>query len=160
GHAALLHQRSALLVDLYRAGEALPGLERLLALAEAVPDKTLELVAQRLIADAHYRLSLDEPPHAALARDACERTIARARAAGDQRELARALMLSSNFVDYWADYRPIAMANLIEAKKIAEGLGDESLVLDQATMSLRASYMTPRTLSVDAEAVLARLEAL
>ena len=63
-------------------------------------------------------------------------------------------------MDYWADYRPTAIANLAEARTIADGLADESLQLDQATTSLRSSVVTPRTMVVDAEAILTRLEAL
>ncbi len=157
--AELLHQRAALLVDLYRAGEALADLERLLTIAQEAGDKPLELTIQRLLADAHYKLSLDQPDHAALAREACERTIELARAAGDKNALARALILSAHFVDYWADYRTQVLANLAEAKTISEALKDEDLALDYATMSLRASLHAPEEFEVRAERVLARLEA-
>ena len=110
--AELLQQRAKLLLDLYRAGEALPDLEKLLGIAQTNTDQSLELTVQLLLADAHYKLSLDQPAHAALARDASERTIALARAADDRRALARALITTANFVDYWIDYRPQVVANL------------------------------------------------
>src|SRR5262249_23535923 len=151
GYVPLLHQRAALYVDLYRGAEALPDLEKLLGIAEARNDKALELAAQRLLADAHYRLSLDLPEHVQLARDACERTIELARASGDQHALARALLLTSHFIDYWTDYRPIALRNISEAKAIAEALKDEDLKLDQATMDLRVRLFTATEYTVRAE---------
>ena len=159
GFADLLHQRAALLVDLYRGADALVDLDRLLAVARSTGDAALELSAQRLLADAHYRLSLDQPDHAVLAREACDRTIELARAAKDQRALALALILTTHFVDYWDDYRPIAHRNLDEATKIAIALKDEGLFLEQASMGLRISALTPMKLEVDAEDILARLEA-
>ena len=159
GHAALLLQRAALLVDLYRGGEALEDLEHLLGMARSAGDASLELEAQRLLAGAHYRLSLDQPDHAALAREASDRTIELARAANDQHALALALIHSSHFVDYWAEYRPIAIRNLAEAKAIGEALKDESLLLDQASMSLRVFSETPLEHQERAEEILRWLEA-
>ncbi|MGH6909423.1 MAG: ATP-binding protein, partial [Phenylobacterium sp.] len=159
GFASLLHQRAALLVDLYRGGEALGDLEHLLEIARAAGDAPLELEAQRLLASAHYLLSLDQSEHVALARDACERTIELARAANDQRALALALLHSYHFIDYWAEYRPIAKRHLAESKAIAETLKDESLLLDQASMTLRASSETPLDYLAQSEDILRRLEA-
>ena len=159
GFAALLHQRAALLVDLYRGGEALGDLERLLEIARAADDKPLELEAQRLLAEAHYLLSLDQSEHVALARDASDQTIELARAAQDPRALALALVHSSHFIDYWADYRPIAKANLAEARVIAEALKDENLLLDLSTMSLRVFSEGPQERQARAEEILRKLEA-
>jgi tetratricopeptide (TPR) repeat protein len=160
GYVPLLHQRGALYVDLYRGAEALPDLEKLLSIAQARGDKALELTAQRLLADAHYKLSLDQPEHAKLARDACERTIELARSSGDRQALARALLVSTHFVDYWADYGPTALQNLTEAKAIADTLKDEDLKLDQATMDMRVRLVASRVFSAErAEEVLAQIEA-
>ncbi len=159
GYVPLLHQRAALYVDLYRGAEALPDLEKLLAIAQANSDGPLELTAQRLLADAHYKLSLDQPQHAQLTRDACERTIELARAAGDKPALARALLLTAHFVDYWADYRPTAVTNVEEAKAIAEDLKDQDLLLDVATMELRVRLLTVNQYNDRAEEVLKQLEA-
>ncbi|HXQ10815.1 MAG TPA: AAA family ATPase [Caulobacteraceae bacterium] len=159
GYVPLLHQRGALYVDLYRGAEALPDLEKLLGIAQANGDKPLELTAQRLLADAHYKLSLDQPAHAQLARDACERTIELARAAGDKPALARALLLSTHFIDYWSDYGPTAVKNIEEAKAIAQSLKDQDLLLDQATMELRVRLLTTTEYNARAEEVLSRLEA-
>jgi tetratricopeptide (TPR) repeat protein len=159
GFASLLHQRAALLVDLYRGEEALGDLEHLLEIARAAGDQSLELEAQRLLAGAHYRLSLDQPEHVALAREASDRTIELARAANDQRALALALIHSSHFVDYWVEYRPIAKRNLAEAKTIAEGLKDESLLLDYASMTLRVFSDAPMEREARAEEILRGLEA-
>jgi tetratricopeptide (TPR) repeat protein len=159
GYVPLLHQRAALYVDLYRGAEALPDLDKLLSIAQANGDRPLELTAQRLLADAHYKLSLDQPEHAQLTRDACERTIELARAAGDKPALARALLLTAHFVDYWADYRPTAVMNVEEAKAIAEGLKDQDLLLDVATMELRVRLLTVDQYNDRAEEVLKQLEA-
>jgi tetratricopeptide (TPR) repeat protein len=158
GYVDLLHQRGALYVDLYRGAEALPDLETLLAIAQAEGDKALELTAQRLLADAHYKLSLDQPEHAQLTREATERTIELARAAGDRQALARALLLTAHFVDYWTDYRPTALKNVEEANKIAEGLKDEDLLLDCGSMALRVSLLTTAQYTERAEEILQRLE--
>ncbi len=160
GFVPLLLQRGALYVDLYRGAEALPDLQKLLAIAEKTADRSLELTAQRLLADAHYRLSLDQPEHAQLFREACERTIELARTAQDKPALARALLLTAHLTDYLVDYRPIAMKNVEEAKAIAESLNDEDLLLQQATMGRRARLLT--AMEYDAardEDLLTRLEA-
>ncbi|HUO11469.1 MAG TPA: AAA family ATPase [Caulobacteraceae bacterium] len=159
GYVELLRQRGALYVDLYRGAEALPDLERLLAIARTNGDAALELTAQRLLADAHYKLSLDQPEHAQLTREAAERTIELARAAGDKPALARALLLTAHFVDYWSDYRPIARKHLDEAGEIARALNDEELILDHGSMSLRVALMTNAQYIERAEEILKRLEA-
>jgi len=158
--ADLLLQRGQLNVHLYRGGDALPDLERLQALARERGDAPLELSAQRLIADAHYRLSLDHPEHALPAREACERTIELARAANNERVLALALIVSGHFTDYWADYRPQCVRNLAEAREIGERLDDEEIKLDCATMSLRLALFSPIEYELRAEEILERLEAL
>jgi tetratricopeptide (TPR) repeat protein len=158
GYVQLLHQRAALYVDLYRGAEALPDLEKLLSIAQTNGDKPLELTAQRLLADAHYKLSLDQPEHAQLTRDACERTIELARAADDKQAVARALLLTAHFVDYWADYRPTAVKNVEEARAIADGLKDQDLILDVATMELRVRLLTAHQYNNRAEEVLKQLE--
>jgi hypothetical protein len=43
---------------------------------------------------------------------------------------------------------------------MAEALGDEGLLLDQATLRMRASLLTPEENAIDSEAILKRLEAL
>jgi tetratricopeptide (TPR) repeat protein len=155
----LLFQRGSLLVDLYRGGEALPDLEQVLLIAQNRNNPTLEIEAQRRLSDAHYRLSLDQPEHATLAIDACRRTIDLARKAGDQQTLARALIDSSHFVDYWPEFRPEAARNLAEAMDVAIALTDEDLELDCATMAVRAAIFYPVDIHVDAEDIAARLEA-
>jgi len=158
-YSQLLLQRGSLLVDLYRGGVALPDLEKLLQIAQQQGDRTLEIETQRLLSDAHYRLSLDQPEHAELAIDACRRTIELARSAGDQHTLARALIDSAHFIDYWPEFRPEAAEHLAEARDIASAVNDEDLMLDYATMSVRASLFTPLNLDVDAEEIASRLEA-
>jgi tetratricopeptide (TPR) repeat protein len=155
----LLLQRGSLLVDLYRGGEALPDLQALLQIAQATGDRPLEIEAQRRLSDAHYRLSLDIPEHAEQAVEACRRTIDIAREAGDQKTLARALIDSTHFVDYWPDFRPEAARNLNEARDIVSKLGDEDLELECGTMAVRAALFDTLEFEVDSEEVAARLEA-
>jgi tetratricopeptide (TPR) repeat protein len=156
--APLLLQRGTLLVDLYRGEDSLPDLEKLLTIARSERDTELEFAAQRLLSDAYYRISLDNPSVARRALDECERSIEIARTAQDQNVLARSLIQSADFVDYWADYRETASRNLAEANTIAKGLGDEDLLLDCATMELRVAAVTPLQFSAKAEDVLRRLE--
>lgn len=157
--ADLLYQRAQLLVDLYRSDEALGDLDQLLQFARSNRSPGLELKAQRLLADAYYRISLDQPEHAEQALDACERTIELARSGSNQHALASALILSGDFADYWSDYQPKAHQNLSEATAIAESLNDETLLLDCATMKLRVSMVTPLEFGVEADDVLEKLEA-
>jgi tetratricopeptide (TPR) repeat protein len=158
--AELLLQRAQLFVHLYRGGDALPDLEHLQTIARERGDLPLELTAQRLVADAHYRLSLDHPEHALPAKEACERTIELARAAHDERALALALIVSGHFTDYWAEYRPQCGRNLAEAREIGERLGDEEIQLDAATMSLRLALFSPIEYELRAEEILQRIERL
>jgi tetratricopeptide (TPR) repeat protein len=154
----LLLQCSELLVDLYRGAEALAHLQRLLDIAKARADVHLEMHTQALLGKAHYSLSLDQAEHAQLALDASNRTIELAREVHDQKELARALIASAHFVDYWEDFRPQASKNLSEAKAIGELLGDEDVLLDCDSMGLRVQIFVAVEYELHAEEIRQRLE--
>ncbi len=155
GRVALRLQRVQLLNDQYRAGE---GLDDVAALVEAAADDpSLVVPVQLLRGRAHYILSLDEPDHAHESRAAYEAAYEAAKAAGDKVSMARALLPTTWFTDYWTDYREIAKRNVDEALELAEEVGDEDLILDAEAASLHrsgAGFAADRS-----EALLARLEA-
>ncbi|MCB1013584.1 MAG: AAA family ATPase [Acidimicrobiales bacterium] len=154
---ALRLRRVQLLNDQYRAGEGLDDLAVLVAAAEAGGDP--ELLVEVLLAKgrAHYILSLDRPDHAHDSRDAYEAAYEAAAARGDERRMALALLPSTWFVDYWADYGPTASANVDEALALAEAVGDEDLLLDALAAKNRQGGV--RVDLAGADALLARLEA-
>src|SRR5439155_21216575 len=56
---------------------------------------------------------------------------------GDKRAMIEALLPTAWFTDYWADYHPIARANVEEAGRLADELGDERLSIEAQTAALR-----------------------
>ncbi len=127
---ALRLQRVQLLNDQYRAGEGLADVDALMAAAAEADDPELDIAVQLARGRAHYILSLDEPVHAEASRDAYEAAYVAAERQGDKTSMARALLPTTWFTDYWADYGPTASANSDEALRLAEEIGDEDLVLD------------------------------
>ncbi len=154
---ALRLRRVQLLNDQYRAGEGLDDLTVLEAAAEAGDDP--ELLVEVLLAKgrAHYILSLDEPDHAYASRDAYEAAYGAAKARGDRRGMALALLPTTWFADYWADYGPTADANVDEALALTEALGDEDLILD--ALAAKNRQIGVKADVAGADALLARLEA-
>ena len=154
---ALRLRRVQLLNDQYRAGEGLDDLAVLVAAAEAGGDP--ELLVEVLLAKgrAHYILSLDEPDHAHDSRDAYAAAYEAAKAQGDRRGMALALLPTTWFADYWADYAPTADANVDEALSLAEAIGDEDLLLDALAAKNRQVGVKADVAAADA--LLARLEA-
>lgn len=154
---ALRLRRVQLLNDQYRAGEGLDDLVVLEAAAEAGDDA--ELLVEVLLAKgrAHYILSLDEPDHAHASRDAYEAAYRAAKARGDRRGMALALLPTTWFADYWADYGPTADANVDEALALTEALGDEDLILD--ALAAKNRQIGVKADVAGADALLARLEA-
>jgi class 3 adenylate cyclase/tetratricopeptide (TPR) repeat protein len=154
----ILHDRSRLLLDLYRGSEAIVDLNALLARAIEAGDTKREVEILLGLGRANYILSLDNPAeYAEAARDAYVRAYERAKELGEKRIMALALTPTAWFTDYWVDYRDQATANLHEATAIAAELGDEDLKID-----VRASFL--RTLPMEeqvpeGEAVQALLEA-
>ena len=123
-------QRIQLLLDQYRAGVALEDITRLVGEIDAGQHADIEMDVRLANGRAHYILSLDEPDHAEPARLAYERAYAVAAARGDKRKMALALLPTTWFTDYWADYGPTAQANMDEALRLAMEVGDADLELD------------------------------
>ena len=156
--ASVLYERSRLLLDLYRGGEAFESLEALLAQALAAGDQTRELQALLGLARANYSLSLDDPgEYAQRARDAYEKAYARAKELGDKRSMVHALLPTTWFMDYWFDYRDQAIANLREAHELACELDDEDLMIETRAGLLRT--LAPADQAVEGEALREVLEA-
>ncbi|MFT5201211.1 MAG: class 3 adenylate cyclase/tetratricopeptide (TPR) repeat protein [Candidatus Aldehydirespiratoraceae bacterium] len=154
---ALRLQRVQLLNDQYRAGEGLDDVAALMEAANDADDPELEIAVQLARGRAHYILSLDAPDHAHESRDAYEAAYLAAKAHGDKASMARALLPTTWFTDYWADYGPTASANCDEARALAQELGDADLLLEA-----ECAFMHRGGLAFDVEAsweLLARLEA-
>jgi class 3 adenylate cyclase/tetratricopeptide (TPR) repeat protein len=149
-------QRVQLLNDQYRAAEAIGDLDDLVSAATALGDPDLQIAVHLARGRSHYILSLDAPGHAEVSRDAYQQAYDAAKAHSDRASMARALLPTSWFTDYWADYRATAEANVAEALSLAESIGDEDLVLDALTASLhrRGTESDPAA----GEALMARLE--
>ncbi len=148
-------QRCRMLLDIWRGDEAVADLEQLLKRAHDGGDAVREFEVQRVISRAYYVMSLDHQGYADKCKEAYERTIELARAQGARKALGTALLATAQLVDYWPGYRPQAVANIEEARVIAEETGDEELQLD--VESGRTSVFG-QTLD-DAEAHLQRLVA-
>ena len=151
---ALRLQRVQLLNDQYRAAEGLDDIARLVEAAAEDPE--LNVAVQLARGRAYYILSLDDRNHAEAAREAYEAAYAAASAVGDKESMARALLPTTWFTDYWPDYSPTAQANVEEALALAESIGDEDLILD-AQSSLMHRGGTSWNLDASEE-LLARLE--
>ncbi len=132
---ALRLQRVSLLNDQYRAAEGLADVDWLVA--AAVDDPSLEVDVQLARGRAYYIMSLDNPGTAEVSRDAYELAYAAAKSRDDRANMARALLPTTWFTDYWIDYRPIAVANIVEALELAQEIDDEDLILDALMASLR-----------------------
>lgn len=150
-------QRVELLNDQYRAGEGLDDLAALVDATATIADPELEITLHLARGRAHYILSLDRPEHAAESRDAYQASYEAAKARGDKANMARALLPTTWFTDYWPDYGETASANVAEALALAEELGDEALVLDALTASMHRGGV--RFNAEKSEALLGRLEA-
>lgn len=151
-------QRGRMLLDLWRGAEAIDDLERLQIRAHESGDAARELDVQSAVARAYYVMSLDRNGFAEKAKTAYERAIELARAQGAQQALAKALIATATFVDYWPEYKAQAFAHLDEAQRIAHATNDEEIELDVATQYLGFSMRGAPP--VDDEAVFKRLIAL
>ncbi len=135
-------QRCSMLLQIWRASEAIDDLELLLTRAQATGDPLRELDVQRAVARAYYVMSLDHKGFADKSRSAYESVIALARAQGVHKTLGESLVATATLVDYWPDYRPQALANLDEAEKIARVHDDEAIAIDVATARLSLTSQT------------------
>ncbi|MEE9280691.1 MAG: AAA family ATPase [Myxococcota bacterium] len=159
GRNRILFERAQLRLDLWRGQEALEDLRKLLAHARETGDRERELEVLIALGRAHYVLSSSDPAYGQPARESYEEAYALAKKLGDLRAMARALVPTHWFVDYWRDYREQARANIAEATRLAEELGDEDLAIDCATARLAMGLETPAEAAEEAEALRERLEA-
>ncbi|MCH7787829.1 MAG: AAA family ATPase, partial [Acidobacteria bacterium] len=154
---ALRLQRVRLLNDQYRAGEGLDDVAALVEAAAEAANPDLEIDVQLARGRAHYILSLDEPSHAEQSRVAYEAAYQAAKARGDKAKMAAALLPTTWFTDYWAEYADTAQANVEESLALANELGDEDLILDALSASMHSGGMKFNV--ARSEELLARLEA-
>ena len=66
---------------------------------------------------------------------------------------------STHFIDYWAEYREIAIKHLEESEQIAEELDDEDLRIENAMPKIRLRIFRPHETQVEAESLREQLEA-
>lgn len=132
-------QRIQLLLDQYRARLGLEDIDRLLAELDASQHSDIELEVRLANGRAHYILSLDDQDHAMPARLAYEQAYAAAVDRGDKRAMARALIPTTWFTDYWTDYGPTAQANVAEALRLAREIDDADLALEARAAALHQS---------------------
>jgi tetratricopeptide (TPR) repeat protein len=149
-------QRVQLLNDQYRAAEGLDDVEHLVAAVADGHDSEREIAVQLARGRAYYIMSLDNTGMAEVSRDAYEAAYAAAKERGDKESMVRALLPTTWFTDYWADYQSTAAANIVEARELAEQIGDEDLILDALAASLHRGG-TARNLA-ESELLLRRLE--
>ena len=136
-HDSVLRRRAGLHLDRFDGASAAADLEVALVSARDRGDRQAELDTLLALARAHYVRSLDDPGLAPEARDTYEQAYGLASELGNRRAMAGALLPTVWFMDYWAGYEPTARANLAEAKRLAEELGDEDLSIDADTAALR-----------------------
>jgi class 3 adenylate cyclase len=149
-------QRVQLLNDQYRAAEGLADVEWLVAAASQADDPELEIAVQLARGRAYYIMSLDNTGMAEVSRDAYEAAYAAAKERGDKASMALALLPTTWFTDYWADYKATAAANVAESLELAEAIGDEDLILDAMAASLRTGAVADHLRAC--EALMERLE--
>jgi class 3 adenylate cyclase/tetratricopeptide (TPR) repeat protein len=153
---ALRLQRVQLFNDQYRAAEGLADVDRLVAAVAEADDPELDIAVQLARGRAYYIMSLDNPGTAEVSREAYEAAYNAARTRGDKANMARALLPTTWFTDYWSDYRATAAANVSEALELAEAIGDEDLILDAMGASLRTGPVANQL--EECEALMERLE--
>jgi class 3 adenylate cyclase/tetratricopeptide (TPR) repeat protein len=155
---AVLRARARLKLDLFRGKEAIDDLEPLRDRARTAGDRQTELELLLMYCRGLWIRTLDEPGEWAEAtRDAYQEAYTLAKELGDKRAMCQALIPTTWFVDYWADYGETARANNQEAMRLAAELGDEELEIEASQASLRITM--PSEAHERALALCDRLEA-
>jgi class 3 adenylate cyclase/tetratricopeptide (TPR) repeat protein len=128
--AEILERRARLLRNAFR-GEAARDYEDLLAIARATGERQQELEALLGLAGAYYVLALDrdEADYPAQCREQYEVAYELARQLGDKRGMARALLPTIWFKDFWADYDKTE-AKIREALALSQEVADEALIIE------------------------------
>lgn len=137
GRDAVLEARARLKLDLFRAPEALDDIATLLDDARATGNRASEMELLLMRSRGLYIRSLDEPGYAEKTRDSYEEAYAFAKENGDKRAMCQALLPTSWFTDYWPDYHGQAVANIEEARTLAEELADEDLQIEAASARIK-----------------------
>ena len=137
--AAVLLQRAQLLLDLFRAEPTLDDLGLVIGHHRSTGDRHAELDAVMALARAHYIMSLDRRDYADRARSTAEEALQLAEQLADKHAMTVVLLRTSWFTDYWADYRPTAVANIARALRLSKELGDEDLIIEARAASLRVN---------------------
>src|SRR5207244_2159557 len=91
---------------------------------------------------AYYVVALNDPDRASSARETLERAYELGKQLGDKAAMARALIRTMYFTDYWPDYATTASDNINEAIELAEETGDEGLILDAMIAGLAYRHTT------------------
>lgn len=148
-----LARRAMVYLGMFQGKAALQDYERLLEGSRRRGDRDQELAAMLGVAEAAYVVALDETEkdQASRCREMYEAAYALAQELNDQRAMARALLGTRWFADFWPEYRERALANLEEALVISRRIGDEELIIDCELNTWR------RRRRAEAEAISARL---
>jgi class 3 adenylate cyclase/tetratricopeptide (TPR) repeat protein len=130
--AETLARRARVYLGMFQGKAALQDFERLLEGSRKRGDRDQELAAMLGVAEASYVVALDETEkdQASRCREMYEAAYALAQELNDQRAMARALLGTRWFADFWPEYRQRALANLEEALAISRRIGDEELIID------------------------------
>ena len=130
--AETLARRARVYLGMFQGKAALQDYERLLEGSRKRGDRTQELAAMLGVAEASYVVALDETERdqASRCREMYEAAYALGQELNDQRAMARALLGTRWFADFWPEYRQRALANLEEALAISRRIRDEELIID------------------------------
>ena len=135
----ILSDRSRLLLALFRGHEAAEDCELLLDRARDAGDRSEELDALLGLARANYVMALDaeESDFASRSRELYEAAYNLASELADKAGMARALIPTHWFDNFWPDYRDQADANVREALALSQEVGDEELIIASEMAMLR-----------------------
>ena len=155
-HDHILGYRAKLLLDMFRGKEAASDYERLLKSAKQSGTRKGELESLLGLASAYYIIALNEPDFASKSRELYETAYALARELDDRTSMARALIPTSRFVDFWPEYRGQSAANIQEAFALSQKIGDEELMID--SMMVRLGFLSLPEAEEQGEKLINRLE--
>jgi len=161
-----LMQRGLLYTSLFRGADALDDFHAVLD-SEGRVDSPMALDARLGIAQAYYQLSLDDKADvfAVRYRAACDEAYEVAKASGDTRRMAQALIQMRWLLLFWPEEGERFQAHTREALHLSQEVGDPELINDsQMTLVTMAQhYASPTNAMTDAvdiaEALLGDLRA-
>ena len=133
----ILEHRAKLLLRLFRGEEAANDYQQLLEGAKQTGDRKQELESLLGLASAYYIIALDEPDFASKSLELYKQAYTIARTLGDKERMARSLIPTADFRDFWIEYTNQAFANIEEALAISRELGNEELIIDSMIARLK-----------------------